>query len=257
MRRTTFSLAALLLFAFCFGVARGQDNFVGFRGGVSLPRLSGGGDNEVSRDYKSRAAFNGGGFFEWAIRKRTSVQFEADFAGQGGKRKGVQPVTSAIPGLPPLPAGVYYFGDFETDAVLNYLEIPVLLKHRFGKNEKRRLFVTGGMFYGHLLNAHTKTSGSSTIYLDKNKTPLLIPPANQPLSPISFAATTNIKNDIHHENFGVTGGGGIEFPRGENYFFAEARFAYGLRQIQVDPIKNGSSHAGSLVLSFGYALKLR
>jgi opacity protein-like surface antigen len=234
-----------------------QDNYFGVKGGISLPKLSGGGDNELSRDYKSRIALNAGILCELGVSQRFSIQPEINFAGNGGKRKGVQPITTPPPGLPPLPDGVYYYADFENEAVLNYLEIPVLAKYKFKPESKTRIYATGGAFYGYLLDAKTKTSGSSTIYLDKNKTPLLIPPANQPLPAISFDAETNIKRDVHKNNFGLTGGGGVEFARGKNYFFIDGRISYGLRSIQKDTVRNGDSHSGGLIFSVGYAFRLK
>ena len=180
-----------------------------------------------------------------------------NFAGNGGKRNGVQPITSTIPGLPQLPIGAYYYADFKNEAVLNYLEVPALVKYRFNPKSKAGFYGNIGVFYGRLLSAKTKTSGSSTIYLDKNRTPLLIPPANQPLPPISFDATTNIKNDLNKNNFGVTGGGGVEFRKGKNRFFVDARVSYGLLSIQRDTVRNGSSQTGNLIISVGYAFKLK
>lgn len=234
-----------------------QENYFGVKGGISLPKLSGGGSNEVSRNYKSRVAPNFGAFFEFGINKKFSIQPEINFAGNGGKRKGLQPITQPVTGLPTLPDGVYYYGDFETEAVLNYLEIPVIVKYRFKPGSKFRFYLNGGAFYGRLLSAKTKTKGSSSIYLDKNKTPLLIPPSNQPLPPVSFDAETNIKDQVNHNNFGLTGGGGIEFARGKNYFFIDGRISYGLRNIQLDPVRNGDSHTGGLIFSVGYAFGLK
>ncbi len=234
-----------------------QETFVGVKGGISIPQLSGGGDNELSKDYKSRTSLNVGMFLELGITKRFSFQSELNFAGNGGKRNGVQPITSTIPGLPQLPIGAYYYADFKNEAVLNYLEVPALVKYRFNPKSKAGFYGNIGVFYGRLLSAKTKTSGSSTIYLDKNRTPLLIPPANQPLPPISFDATTNIKNDLNKNNFGVTGGGGVEFRKGKNRFFVDARVSYGLLSIQRDTVRNGSSQTGNLIISVGYAFKLK
>lgn len=253
-----FKLILTCLFL-AFGIVSlcAQDNFFGVKGGISLPKLSGGSQHEVSRNYKSRVAPNFGVFFEFGLNKKFSIQPEINFAGNGGKRKGIQPITQPVPGLPVLPDGVYYYADFETEAVLNYLEIPVLVKYRFKPNSRFRFYLNGGAFYGRLLSAKTKTKGSSTIYLDKNKTPILLPPDFQPLPPVSFDAETNIKPDVNHNNFGLTGGGGIEFARGRNYFFIDGRISYGLRQIQLDVVKNGDSRAGGLIFSVGYAFGLK
>jgi hypothetical protein len=241
-----FSIAALSAFA--------QDDpttYVGFKGGVSIPQLSGGQDNELSRDYKSRLALNFGAFVDIGITNRFSVQPEVNFAGQGGKRIGIQPVTEPIPGLPTLPNGVYYYADFSNEAILNYLEVPVLAKYRFGSKDKTR-------FYGRLLTAKTKTAGSSTLYLDPDGNfPVLLPPNGDPLPPIPFDATTDIKSDVNKNNFGFTGGGGVEFPFGRNYLVIDARVSRGLLSIQRDTASNGDSKTGNFVISVGWAFGIR
>jgi hypothetical protein len=249
------SIVALLLASGGLTQAFSQDTYVGVEGGISLPRLSGGGGNEISRGYKSRIAQNIGAFIEIGVNNKFSVQSGLFYAGHGGKRVGVQPIPRPITGLPPRPPGEYYYADIKNVAIFNYMETPVLVKYRFGDDSGKRFYVRAGAFYGLLLDAKSSTSGTSTIYLDKDKTPLLIPPGNQPLPPRPFDAETNIKNDVHKNNFGLTGGAGIEFPRGDNYFFVDARISYGLTTIQKDPV-NGSSNTGNLLISVGYAFKV-
>jgi opacity protein-like surface antigen len=257
LRRFVCVLSVAILVIIAAGVAQAQENFIGAKGGISMPKLSGGGDNELTRDYKSRMAANFGAVFEFGIRKRTGLQFEINYAGNGGKRNGVQPITQPPPGLPPLPSGMYYYADFKNEAILNYLEVPALIRYRLRDGDRIRPYLNGGIFYGYLLNATQETSGSSTIYLDKNKTPLLLPPANQPLPPISFNASTDIKDDLNHNNFGLAGGGGVEFPHKKNFVFIDLRVSYGLRSLQRDTATNGNSHTGNLLVSVGYAFKLK
>ncbi len=235
-----------------------KKDYVGFKGGISIPQLSGGDDNELSRDFKSRVAPNFGGFYERGLTPKFSVQVEVNYAGQGGKRIGVQPITAPLPGFPPLPNGVYFYGDFENVAKLNYLEVPVIAKYRFSSKDIPRGFVNGGVFYGRLINAKTITSGSSTIFVDPNgQVPLLLPPNGAPVPPINFDATTDIKNDVNKNNFGFTGGGGIEIPHRDNYFFIDARVYRGVKNIQKDTLRNGSSKTGNLVISIGYAFNIK
>jgi hypothetical protein len=251
------SLLTLLgVFLFCSSVFAQdeKENFVGFKGGISIPKLSGGSDNELSRDYKSRLAPNFGGFVEFGVARKTSLQFEVNYAGHGGKRVGIQPVPRPITGLPTLPAGNYYYADFRNIAKLNYLEIPALVKYKFGSKGKPRFYLDGGAFYGYLLNAKSVTSGSSTLYFDRDgRIPVLIPPANTPFPAIPLDASTDIKDEINRNNFGIAGGGGIEIPHKKNYFLIDARVSYGLRAIQKDTVTNGNNKTGNLVISVGYA----
>lgn len=258
MRKFTLIVLVALFFSVSIFSQDEKENYIGVKGGISIPQLSGGDDNEFSRDFKSRIAPNFGAFVELGVTDRFSVQTEVNFAGQGGKRVGIQPLTQSPPGLPPLPPGAFFYGDFKNTAVLNYLEVPVMAKYKFGKKNKPRVYVNGGVFYGRLLSAKTKTSGSSTLYFDRDgQVPVLLPPAGTPLPPISFDAETDIKNDVNKNNFGFTGGGGVEIPVGKNYFLIDARVSRGIRNIQIDTARNGNSKTGNLVISVGYAFNLK
>ncbi|MBK8811836.1 MAG: PorT family protein [Acidobacteria bacterium] len=255
--RTLTGLIAILAFAATIFAQDDKENYIGFKGGVSIPQLSSSDDNELSRDYKSRVAPNFGAFFEFGVAKRTSLQFEVNYAGQGGKRNGIQPVTQPIPGLPALPAGNYYYANFNNTAKLTYLEVPVLAKYKFGPKTKPRLFVNGGAYYGLLVKAETVTNGNSTLFLDRDgRVPLLLPPVGTPFPAIPFDATTDIKDELNKHNFGLTGGGGFEIPHKKNYFVFDACVSYGLVSIQKDTVLNGNSKTGNLVISFGYAFGL-
>jgi hypothetical protein len=185
------------------------------------------------------------------------VQVEINYAGQGGKRDGIQPVTSPIPGLPGVPPGSFYYADFKNTAKLTYLEVPVMLKYKFGPRERPRFYVNGGVYYGNLIKAETVTDGSSTLFFDRaGRNPVLLPPNGTPLPPIPFDATTDVKDELNKNNFGLTGGGGFEIPHKKNYFVFDARVSYGLVAIQKDTVANGNSKTGNLVISIGYAFRL-
>lgn len=252
-------LILLLIVGYSSLSAQDEKNYYfGLKGGVSIPQLSSSQSNELSRDYKSRVAPNFGGFVEMELNKEWSFQIEGNYAGQGGKRIGVQPISQPPTGLPALPTGVYYYANFKNVAKLTYLEIPAMLKYKFGIKEKPRIYLNGGIYYGKLLKAKQVTSGSSTIFLDRDgKVPLLLPPLGTALPPIPFDATTDIKNDLNTNNFGITGGGGFEIPHGKNYFLIDARILYGLMSIQKDTARNGKSKTGNLVISVGYAFALK
>ncbi len=222
----------------------------GLRGGPSLPRLSSGG-NEISQDYSSRLAPNIGIVAACSLTTCLSLQLEVNYSGQGGERDGVQPITQVPPGLPPLPPGSYLYGDFNNEAILNYLEIPVMLKWHHDLSEHWRCYVVGGVFFGYLIEAEQRTRGTSQIYVDKNKTPLTV--GGLPLPPMSFDANTNVKDDINDFNWGVTAGLGLAYlitPK--HQLFLDIRGEYGLRTIQRDTEANGSSNVGAAIFALGY-----
>lgn len=253
------SLILLLIFGCLPLFAQNERDYnFGFKGGISIPQLKSSDDNILSRDYKSRIAPTFGGFVEIGLNKKWSFQSEVNYAGHGGKRIGLQPIPRTPTGLPTLPTGNYYYANFRNVAKLNYLEIPALVKYKFSSKGKPRVYLNGGVLYGRLLNAKSVTSGTSSVYLDNNGTiPLLLPPNGTPLPPISLNAETDIKNEIHNNNFSVAGGGGIEIPHRKNYFLIDARISYGLLSIQKDTARNGNSKTGNIVISVGYAFGLK
>lgn len=244
------SLAAL-------GQSEEREVHIGVKAGLSLPNLVGGSDQEITKDYKSRFTANFGGFVDIQLKKNTSLQIEVDYAPQGGKRNGIQPVTQPIPGLPVLPAGSYYFANFKNTAKLDYIEVPVMLKYRARKEKAVGYYVNGGPYMGFLMKATTVTSGTSPLYLNNAGTvPVLIGPGT-PFPAIPFDAKTDVTDDLNRFNFGVTGGGGITFKHGKNYAFIDGRVAYGLTTLQKDTVNDGKSRTGNVVFSFGYAFGVK
>lgn len=258
----TLRFASIFAFIFAISVSsfaqsQGREIFVGLKAGFSLPNLVGGSDQEITKDYKSRMAPNFGGFVDIQLKKNTSLQIGVDYAPQGGKRNGIQPVTSTIPGLPALPAGAYYFANFNNTAKLDYIEVPIMLKYRVRRSKPVGFYVNGGPYMGFLMKATTVTSGTSSLFLNNTGTiPVLIGP-NTPFPAIPFDAETDVTDDLNRFNFGITGGGGITFKQKKNYFFIDGRAAYGLTTLQKDTINDGKSRTGNLVFSFGYAFGVK
>ena len=77
------------------------------------------------------------------------------------KRSAARADAQAIPGLPVLPAGNYYFANFKNTAKLDYIEVPVMLKYRARKDKQVGYYVNGGPYMGFLMKATTVTSGTS------------------------------------------------------------------------------------------------
>jgi hypothetical protein len=259
-RRTVLPLLILIVIGLgwpSYAQTEEKEVYVGIKAGISMPNLVSGDEEEITRDYKSRLALNVGVLAEFQVTKGFSIQTGIDYAPQGGKREGIQPITSPLPGLPPPPGGLYYYADFKNTAKLYYLEAPLLAKYSWRRQSKVQPYVNAGTYVGILMKAKTVTRGSSTIYIDRDGTPLLLPPDNQPLPPISFDADTNVTEDLNRFNIGVTGGGGLKFRVKRDYFFVDLRGSYGLRTIQKEILTSGESHTGNLVISVGYAFRVR
>jgi hypothetical protein len=254
---TAFLLSVVGLIFPRLNALNAQGFYLGAKGGWSLPELSGG-NNEISKGWKTRSAFNFGVLATSEISKQFAFQIEVNYASQGGQKNSIQPIPDGV--VPGLPTGMAFYADFKSVAVLNYLEVPVLAKYMFINSHSQRFYIDAGPYFGYLLNAHNKTSGTSSIFTDKSGTPLMIPnPQNPdqyiPLPAQSFDANTNITSDINKFNFGINGGVGIGQNLGIGDLFLDIRGYYGILNIQKYSV-NGKNNSGALVVSLGYALKI-
>lgn len=253
MKKLTAFITALCCISFLLTAQKIQ---IGLNGGISIPNLQSHGDNEISKGYASRLAATFGGFADFAITKKISLKAFINYAGQGGKRTGMQPVTDVPSELSQLlPPGTVLYADFINEAVLNYLEIPLMAKIKWG--DKLEYYLNAGPYIGFLVSARQKTSGSSQFFLDKEGTmPLSV--MGQPLPAQSFDANTDVKKDIHSANFGITGGGGLGYSLNKtSEILLDVRGAYGFTDIQKDTEADGKSHTGGLFITLGYAYTIR
>ena len=230
---------------------------IGIQGGLSLPNLTDG-NNNISRGYSSRMAPNFGILGDYQLSDHFALQAEVNFDGQGGQRRGLQPITSTD--LPPLPSGGDYYAKFKNVSILNYLEIPVTLKYKLKKGIFS-YFVDAGPFVGFLLNAKEESSGTSPIYVDNKGTLLMepIPPDYQqyaPVPPQSFNSTTDVTDSINKVNFGVCGSIGISYDLTHSTsIFLEAHGLYGFTNVQKYSV-DGKSHTGNLCITAGYMFRI-
>ena len=221
---------------------------IGLHAGSSIPNLHAGDDNPVSAGWSSRVAFAFGLFAEYDVSASFAIQPEINYAPQGGKRNGSQPIPydATAFGAPP---GTVLYGDFDNTADIDYLEIPVLAKYRIGGAQQ--FYATFGPYVGFLLTAKNVSSGSSLVYLDQQKT--------QPVtsSPVDFGATTDIKSELRSTNWGIQGGVGYGLPLGSGRLELDVRGGYGLMNVQKDTAANGKNNTGSLVVSLAYGVPVR
>ena len=247
----TIKVFFVVLFSFCIFIIQtniyAQEINLGVRGGLSVPQLSGG-NTEQSQGYKTRFGPDFGIFGNIILPSNLSLQLEVFYSSQGGKKTGIQPIDpSTIP--MPLPPGATPYANFSNEAVLNYLEIPLIAKYSYNFTDLFTTYFDAGPYIGFLLNAKTITKGTSPIYIDKNGTPLEgVPPQN-------FDQVTNITNDIKTINTGITGGIGISRPILNGEVILDVRGTIGLTNIQKNSI-NGKNNTGGLVLTMGYSYNI-
>lgn len=245
---------SLLLFVcilFLFDAAKAQNFTLGVRGGISIPNLTAAGSekNPLNTGYSSRLGPDAGIFGEYQVSSIFSVEMMAEYSSQGGKKSGLQafPTPPQYGGLfPGGQAPPYLYANFESEAKLNYLLVPVLAKFGWNvHNSPLRIYVDAGPFAGFLLSAHQVTSGSSIVYAD--------PQGNQQLSPgpQSFDSTNNIKDQLNTFNFGISGNIGVAYQFNSSKIFIEGGGNYGFLNIQKGTA-NGKNNTGAGTVTIGY-----
>ncbi|MEV4884176.1 PorT family protein [Chitinophaga ginsengisegetis] len=230
---------------------------LGVRGGISIPNLTAGGSesNPLNTGYSSRKGPDFGILGEYHISKLFSIEAMISYSSQGGKKEGIQafPFPREMAGaLPPsVPPPTYLYADFKSQAKLNYLMVPILAKFgwNLGHTSPLRLYVDAGPFFGFLLSAKQVTSGSSILYLDEE--------GKQPITqqPQSFDKTTDIKDQLHTFNVGVSGNLGLAYIFGRHQVFVEGGGNYGFLNIQ-EGSANGKNNTGAATASIGYAYRI-
>jgi hypothetical protein len=250
MKKIIFLFFLLPAFA-----SQAQEIALGFRGGISIPNLSSSGSNQnpLNTGYSSRLGPEFGLFSEFKISKLFSIETMVEYSSQGGKKDGLQAFPTPpelAPEFAPNPAPTYLYANFNSDAKINYLMIPILAKfgHHF-KNSPWKIYIDAGPFVGFLLSAKQVTTGSSQIYLD--------PAGQEPLpgGAQSFNNTQDIKSQLHNANFGVEGNLGINYRFGANNIFFEVGGNYGFINIQKGTA-NGQNNTGAATAVLGYSFWL-
>jgi hypothetical protein len=227
---------------------------VGLNAGSSIPNLRDNGGNDVSKGWSSRLAPFFGLSADLAMTPAFSLEMDVNYAAQGGKRNGMQPLPFSSPELDALLQGTPYEGatlysDLKTTAKLDYVEIPVLAKYHFGL--AKRFFVGAGPYVGLLLAAKTDASGPGAIYVAGGAQELPNPGGWSPID-----VRYDNKPDLRDWNWGIQGGAGYQQPYGPGLLGLTIRGGLGLMNLQRDTAVNGKSSTGVLVIALGYSARL-
>ena len=249
-----FSLLVIILFPIDF--LQAQNFTLGVRGGISIPNLTAGGSesNPLNEGYSSRIGPDAAIFGEYHVNSLFSIGAKVEYSSQGGKKNGFQALAVPVEYVPMFPAGQvppYLYADYESEAKLNYLLVPVYGKvsWKLGPNSPLKVYLDAGPFAGYLLSAKQVTSGTSMIYADPQKQNALTP------TPQSFDKNTDISDQLNKFNFGVSGNLGVAYYFNRSNVFIEGGGNYGFLNIQKGE-KNGKNHTGAGTVGIGYAYLL-
>jgi hypothetical protein len=254
MKKLTFYFLFTGLMLLSFNL-RAQNLTLGVRGGLSIPNLTAGGNeqNPLNTGYSSRLGPDASLFAEFKFSDLFSMEPMVEYSSQGGKKDGLQ----AFPTPAQIAAGyqqqgqtapTYLYANYKSQAKLNYLMVPILAKFgwNFAKASPWRIYVDAGPFVGFLLNAHQVTSGNSDFYADPAGTQAL------PYGSQNFNANTSIKDQLHTVNAGVEGNVGLNYRIKSSNIFIEGGGNYGFLNIQKGTA-NGKNETGAALAAIGYS----
>jgi len=136
------SIKSILIFIFLFSFTSsfGQ-NFIGAKAGVNLGTLNGD-DNILTSSAKANLGLNFGAVFEIGLSDLISIQPELLFIQKGYRTDDSQEFLGITT-------------SFKSELNLNYFELPVLLKLKFGQPEKSNFFFTVGPSLGYAISGRT------------------------------------------------------------------------------------------------------
>lgn len=250
--RSGLTVILLVVSNFAYQPVAAQKTAIGFRGGISIPNLSstGSDQNPLNTGYSSRLGPEFSVFAEFKLSELFSVEPMVEYSSQGGKKNGLQafPVPEMLAAtFPPGTAPAYLYANFNSEAKINYLMIPILAKFGYTfKQSPWRLYGDVGPFVGFLLSAKQVTSGQSEIFTDPEGTQAL------PFGSQSFDATNDIKDQLNSTNFGVEGNIGLNYAFGPDNLFIEFGGNYGFVNIQKGSA-NGKNNTGAATIVLGYS----
>lgn len=259
MKNKLTGTTLVLFFALISLGARAQFE-VGAAGGISVPNLTSSGKEStpLNTGYKSRLGPEFGLVGEYHFSTLFSIEGKILYSAQGGKKDGLQafttpPEAAAYFESQGMQAPPYLYADYNSEAKINYLRVPILAKVGWDFSDVKaphfRLSVAAGPFVGFLLSAKQVTSGNSPVYLDEGGTQQF------PGGPQSFNQTTDIKSDLHNANFGIDGNLGLAYVFNVNKIFLELGGNYGFLNIQKGS-ENGKNNSGAATVLLGYTYRL-
>lgn len=250
MRKNVLLTLAALLVLYVTGYA--QKMSYGIKGGLSIPTLTGGNsDNPVNSGYSSSFGPDGSVYGEYHVNKKFSVTVGLEYSSQGGLKDGVQAFYTTPEFIPylPYPTPQFLYGDFKSEAKLNYVLVPVLAKYtwRMAKRSPFRIYAALGPFAGFLLKAQQDVTQKSDVIYVMNADNTLTPVAQA-----TFGGRNDIKDQLNTFNVGIEGFVGLSYAISQKHaMFIEAGGNYGFMQIQKGNEKGNKT--GAALISFGYA----
>jgi hypothetical protein len=133
-----------------------------------------------------------------------------------------------------------------------------MAKFGFRISDNVRLSIYGGPYIGYLLKGEGTGVGQSKIHTDAAfSRPLIyrINNINIEVPALDFTRTEDLIDRLNRLNYGVQGGGSIEYSLGAFDIFFAGGGTYGFRRLQKDE-NFGKNKTGSATITLGAAITL-
>ena len=255
MKQTIVAFCLIVVLLVLSKTSFGQKNIlVGVQGGISIPNLTAGSNNNpfaggwsytLGADYGMVASFK--------VKRLFSIQVELNYSSQGGKKNGPQavPVTyfdqNASPSLPAV-----LYANLNSETKIKYFQLPVLAKFSLPINSGLHFFADAGPYVGLMVSAKTIANGTTAFYTDAAETQPLAATNGQ-----SFTINVNedVRSNIKHVNVGIQGGIGLQQKLFVGFLTLTAGGNYGFIPIQRNA-GNGQNNTGAATLKIGYLINM-
>ena len=212
-----------LLFSFlCFMTNSYGQNAIGGKVGINISKWTGD-TEEFGGDIGSNFGFQIGGIFEIGINEKISIQPELVFI-----QKGIKIEDSDNFGGQQI--------DSKTNFFFNYLDLPVLLKIKFGNAESTNFFFTVGPAFGFALSGKVKSEVTFGGETEKGE------------EDFEFGDD----DGVNRFDVSASVGAGVNIPVGPGNLFIEARYLLGLTNLNDDPDDDSTIKNSGIGIGVGF-----
>ncbi|HRD79652.1 MAG: PorT family protein [Saprospiraceae bacterium] len=208
--KTTLQLAAFSI-AFCLGITLSAQVSLGFRTGATWSNVQASeGLDALAPDFKTISGFNVAAVAEIAFGNNFSLQPELAFTRKGF---GIKEDFNIDLFELPLPVG------FRNDTRVNYVELPLLAKYKFG-DENAQFYLMAGPSAGYATNGRLLTRAK-----------LLLIDVKVLDTPINLDAVNYERLEV-----GAVAGAGVNINLGGTKLFFDGRYSHSFTQVYDIPV---------------------
>jgi len=220
----------LLLFLMAHSLMLSAQAEIGVKTGINLGTFTNNGDSsDIDADLKSNLGIQLGVLTEFNINKNVAIQAEFVFIQKGFRVSSIDTFQAQVP--------LIYKS--KTRFVVNYFEVPVLFKYKFGNPGEIRMFATAGPTFSYARSAFNVIRVTALGDTDRDRQPAEL-------------------DELAYNRFeiGASIGGGVTIPVNPGGLFFEARFKMGLTNINEFGGKDKANYNRGFGVTIGYLVNL-